>query len=147
MKEIFVNVILKEDAKIPVYATVQSSGADVYCKEEFTLAPMQYKMIHTGVYMELPDGVECQVRSRSGLAAKKGVVVLNAPGTIDSDYRGECNVILMNLGEEEVHFDKDERIAQFVFCDNVVRAKFNPVLFFREDTERGEGGFGHTGMR
>lgn len=147
MEEIFVNVILKEDAKMPFYATPQSSGADVYCKEEFTLTPMQHKMIHTGIYMELPEGIECQVRSRSGLAAKKGIIVLNAPGTIDSDYRGECNVLLINLGEEEVHFEKEERIAQFVFCNNVVKAKFNPVLFFKETTERGEGGFGHTGTK
>ena len=147
MEQVKINIILKEDAKMPVYATPQSSGADVYCQEEVTLAPMQRKMVHTGIFMELPEGVEVQVRSRSGLAVKKGIIVLNAPGTIDSDYRGECNVILINLGEEEVHFDKGERIAQFVFCKNVVKAEFESVACFNETTERGEGGFGHTGTK
>ena len=147
MKKRKVAIMLDEGAQVPFYATELSAGADVRCNENFTLNPGECKMIHTGVHMELPDDMECQVRPRSGLAAKYGITVVNAPGTIDADYRGECNVVLINHGKEPVEFEKGERIAQFVFVENVVQAEFDQVLFFSEETERGEGGFGHTGKK
>ena len=132
---------------MPVYATSQSSGADVKAAEDFSLEPGERRMIHTGLYMQLPENVEVQCRPRSGLALKKGITCLNAPGTIDADYRGECNVILINHGSEKVFFEKGERIAQFVFVENVVKADFELVNEFDDVTERGDGGFGHTGIK
>lgn len=147
MKEIQVKVVCKDGVQLPEYATPMSSGVDVRCIEDVELLVGERILVHTGLYFQLPEGIEVQVRSRSGLALKKGVIVLNAPGTIDADYRGECNVILMNLGEEDVEFKKGERIAQFVFCENVVHANFERVDSFDNETERGEGGFGHTGTK
>lgn len=140
-----IKIILKNDGVAPEYATPRSSGADVRCNEDFTLLPRERKMIHTGIYMQLPEDVEAQVRPRSGLAIKQGITCINSPGTIDSDYQGECNVLLINHGSEMVTFSKGERIAQFVFVENVVQAEFEIVEDFTEVTERGEGGFGHTG--
>lgn len=145
MKTREIDIILKEGAGCPKYGTPRSSGADVCCIEDFTLQPGERKMVHTGIYLQLPADVECQVRPRSGLALKHGITVLNAPGTIDSDYQGECNVILINLGREPYSFKKGERVAQFVFVEKVVHARFIPALDFTEETERGAGGFGHTG--
>lgn len=146
MKKRLVKIIIKNDGKLPVYSTPRSSGADVSSNEDFTLASGERKMIHTGIYMQLPDGMEAQVRPRSGLAIKYGVTCINAPGTIDSDYQGECNVLLINHGDKDVSFKKGERIAQFVFVENVVQAEFEEIQNFTETTERGDGGFGHTGL-
>ena len=147
MKQITVGIKTGgEDAQIPVYKTHRSSGADVYSAEDFVLRPGERRMIHTGVYLEIPDGYEVQVRSRSGLALNYGIIVLNSPGTIDSDYQGECNVILMNAGQDIWACKKGERIAQFVFAP-VVRGMFQRMLKFSKETERGAGGFGHTGMK
>ena len=147
MRKRKVAIMLDEGAQIPFYATELSAGADVKCNEDFTLNPGEHKLIHTGIRMELPDDMECQVRPRSGLAAKYGITVINAPGTIDADYQGECNVLLINHGTESVSFAKGERIAQFVFVENVVQAEFDLALGFTKKTERGEGGFGHTGKK
>lgn len=143
MKKRKIKAIIKGD--MPKYSTLLSSGADVTTTEAFSLKPMERRLVHTGIYLELPGDVEVQVRPRSGLALKKGITVLNSPGTIDADYRGECNVVLINLGSEEVAFEKGERIAQFVFIEGVFQADFERIDEFEETTERGEGGFGHTG--
>ena len=140
-----ISIILKDGGQCPRYGTPRSSGADVCCIEDFTLQPGERKLVHTGIYMQLPEDVECQVRPRSGLALKHGITVLNSPGTIDSDYQGECCVILINLGQEPYSFQKGERIAQFVFCEKIIPVRFQQALDFTEKTERGEGGFGHTG--
>jgi dUTP pyrophosphatase len=113
---------------------------------DYTLMPGESRMFHTGIYLQIPDGYEIQVRSRSGLAVKYGVVVLNSPGTIDSDYQGECNVILVNHGQEPFCVVKGERIAQFVLAP-VAQAVFQGMLDFTEETDRGAGGFGSTGMK
>lgn len=136
-----------ENSRIPEYKTARSSGADVYsADEDFTLRPGERRMVHTGVYLQILDGYEVQVRSRSGLAAKHGIVVLNSPGTIDSDYQGECNVILANQGDQPWVCRKGERIAQFVLAP-VCRMLLQTMIDFSETTGRGEGGFGSTGMK
>lgn len=132
---------------IPFYATSRSSGCDVRCTEEFTLAPGERKLVHTGIFLQLPEDVEVQVRPRSGLAWKKGVTVLNSPGTIDSDYQGECNVILINHSDVSVHFERHERIAQFVFIEGVVQAAFMRIEQFTENTDRSDNGFGSSGTK
>ena len=134
---------------MPEYASELSSGGDVRTIEEFTLKPMERKLVHTGIHFILPPDVEVQIRPRSGLAVKHGITVLNAPGTIDADYRGECCVVLINLGDKEVKFEKYDRIAQFVFVENVFQAEFEDVKIGEmiPTTERGEGGFGHTGVK
>lgn len=148
MDKIAVGIKLGDgDGRTPVYKTPRSSGADVYSADpDYTLMPGESRMFHTGIYLQIPDGYEVQVRSRSGLAAKYEVVVLNSPGTIDSDYQGECNVILINHGQEPFCVVKGERIAQFVLAP-VVQADFQGMLDFSEETERGAGGFGSTGMK
>ena len=147
MKRRKIKIMIKGDGKLPVYATPRSSGADVYSAEDFVLQPNERKMIHTGIYMQLPDDVEVQCRPRSGMAIKQGVTCVNAPGTIDSDYQGECNVLLINHDNVAHSFSKHERIAQFVFVENVIQADFEQVEEFTEKTERGAGGFGHSGMK
>lgn len=147
MKKRKVKVILKDGGENPFYATPRSSGADVKANEDFTINPKERKMIHTGIYLELPEDMEVQVRPRSGLAIKHGITVVNAPGTIDSDYQGECKILLINHGDEPVSFKRGERIAQFVFVENVVQADFENVSSFSEITQRGAGGFGHTGTK
>lgn len=146
MKRRKVKLILKDGTGIPVYSTERSAGADIKANEDFTLMPNERKMVHTGIHMQLPEDIEVQVRPRSGLAIKHGVTVINSPGTIDSDYQGECNILLINHGTEAVSFKKGERIAQFVFVENVIQAEFELTDSFTETTERGEGGFGHTGV-
>ena len=143
MKKIKVPIVLETGAQIPVYATPQSAGADVRCNSSFILKPGERRLVHTGIKMSLPDGYECQVRPRSGLAVKHGITVLNSPGTIDADYRGECCVLIINMGENSYHFMEGERIAQFVISP-VVQAEWDNVVFL-DSTERGEGGFGSTG--
>lgn len=146
MKKRKIKIILKgEFAQLPVYSTERSSGCDVFSTQTINLRVGDRVMIHTGIYMELPEDVEVQVRPRSGLALKKGITVLNSPGTIDSDYQGECNVILINHGEEDVVIHAGDRICQFVFVENVIQAEFERISEFVETTYRGTGGFGHTG--
>lgn len=128
---------------IPAYATDQAAGLDLATAEAFTLEPGARHLAGTGLALALPEGYEAQVRPRSGLALRHGVTVLNSPGTIDADYRGEVKVILINLGSEPVHFSVGERIAQMVVAP-VSRAELRVVTELSE-TVRGAGGFGHTG--
>ncbi len=133
-------------ALVPTYHGVLDAGADVYALEPIDVPPHQRAMVHTGIYMEIPEGYECQVRPRSGLALKHGITVLNTPGTIDASYRGECNVILMNHSDELYSVKQGDRIAQFVFSRHA-RALFMEVES-REElsmSDRGQGGFGHSG--
>lgn len=144
MKRKTVKIIFK-GKNLPIYSTPGSSGADVCCIDGFVLSPHERKMVHTGIFMQLPKDMECQVRPRSGLALKHGITCLNSPGTIDSDYQGECNVILINHSSVSYEFSAGERIAQFVFTNNIVQAKFKEITSFSKKTKRGEGGFGSTG--
>jgi len=146
MKKILIKISADEE-HVPVYGTEGASGADLKAKLEapVVLAPGDRRLIKTGVVFEIPRGYEGQIRPRSGLALKKGLTVLNSPGTIDYDYRGEVGVILINLGKESQLINNGERIAQIVF------APVSQAMFSREkkenlrETERGTGGFGHTG--
>ena len=135
-----------EGGKIPEYKTVGAAGADVCACLENPLVIESGKtaMIPTGLFFEIPEGYEIQVRPRSGLAAKNGVTVLNTPGTIDSDYRGELKIILINLGSDSFTVNNGDRIAQLVVSP-VIQGKFEIVNQINE-TERGSGGFGHTGV-
>ena len=142
-----VKIINRSHHPLPAYATSQSAGMDVRASIDtpLTILPMQRVIVPTGLYLSIPQGYECQVRPRSGLAAKFGVTVANAPGTIDSDYRGEVKVILVNLSDVPFVINDGERVAQLVF------ARHEHVAFTEvdslDDTDRGEGGFGHTGLR
>ena len=137
-----VKIINKSHHQLPAYETIQSAGMDLRANLDtpITLLPMQRCLVPTGLFISLPAGYEAQVRPRSGLAIKKGITVLNSPGTIDADYRGEIGVILINLSQEP--FD-GERIAQMVIS-NYEQVTWNQVEVL-DDTERGAGGFGHTG--
>jgi dUTP pyrophosphatase len=145
MDEIAVRFVAEGGASVPEYKTEGSAGADVRAllKESVVLKPGERAAVPTGLYIELPIGYEAQMRPRSGLALQKGITCLNSPGTIDSDYRGELKVILVNLGQEAVRIESGDRIAQIVVSP-VTRARFE-----RADelggTERGSGGFGSTG--
>ena len=142
-----INIINRTNSENPnpSYETPNSAGVDLraFTIEDITINPMERALIHTGLYMEIPSGYEGQVRPRSGLAIKKGITVLNTPGTIDSDYRGEICVILINLSNIPFTVKNGDRIAQMVFSP-VERAVFAEVRKLNE-TERGDGGFGHTG--
>lgn len=142
-----IKIINKSSHKLPHYETSASAGMDLRANltESITLQPLGRAIIPTGLYMELPVGIEAQVRPRSGLAAKKGVTVLNAPGTIDADYRGEVGVILVNLSNEPFTIENGERIAQMVIAKHE-RAEWK-VVEVLSATERGEGGFGSTGVK
>lgn len=131
--------------RIPEYQSEQASGCDLYAdiKEDMIIESGAYCIVPTGIRIELPYGYEAQVRPRSGLALKNGIGILNTPGTIDADYRGEIKVILFNLGQEPFTVRAGDRIAQLVFND-VVRGEFVSVKELN-DTKRGSGGFGHTG--
>jgi dUTP pyrophosphatase len=135
--------LLSTSAKLPTKATTGSAGFDLYADVQTSLEPGEWGVIATGVAVSLPQDMEVQVRSRSGLAAKFGVIVLNAPGTIDSDYTGEIKVILMNHGNERFFINRGDRIAQLVF------SKVYPIelaeIGVLPETERGNGGFGSTG--
>lgn len=135
------------DLALPAYATPQSAGMDLLCAEadDIVLDPGNRAMIATGIAIQLPSGFEAQVRPRSGLAAKHGVTVLNSPGTIDADYRGEIKVILINLGNEAVTFARGDRIAQMVIAP-VTQATWSETDAL-EDSARGSGGFGSTGTK
>lgn len=141
-----VQIINKSKHQLPAYATIQSAGMDLRANldQPITLAPMQRCLVPTGLYMALPIGFEAQVRPRSGLAIKKGITVLNSPGTIDADYRGEVCVILINLSADPFVIEDGERIAQMVIARHE-QVDWEPVEVL-DDTERGAGGFGHTGV-
>ena len=142
-----VKVINKSKHELPAYETTASAGLDVRANidESITLKPLERTLVKTGLFMEIPVGFECQVRPRSGLALKKGISVLNAPGTVDADYRGEVGVILINLSNESFVIEDGERIAQLVFAE-VKQANWNEVEVL-SDTDRGAGGFGSTGVK
>jgi len=133
------------DIALPSYATDHSSGLDLRTSEDVILQPGEYKLIPTGVAIEIPEGFEGQVRPRSGLALKYGIACLNSPGTIDSDYRGEVKVLLINLGKEVVRFGRGERIAQLIIS-SYERVEVELVEDLAE-SGRSTGGFGHTGTR
>lgn len=141
-----VQIINKSKHQLPAYATILSAGMDLRANldQPITLAPMQRCLVPTGLYMALPIGFEAQVRPRSGLAIKKGITVLNSPGTIDADYRGEVCVILINLSAEPFVIEDGERIAQMVIARHEQVAWEQVEVL--DDTERGAGGFGHTGV-
>ena len=142
-----VQIINKSHHKLPAYETIQSAGMDLRANLDapITLAPMQRCIVPTGLYMALPAGYEAQVRPRSGLAIKKGITVLNSPGTIDADYRGEVGVILINLSAEDFVINDGERIAQMVIARHE-QVEWQPVEVL-DETERGAGGFGSTGWK
>ena len=136
-----------KDLALPAYATTHSAGMDLMAAiaDPITLAPGERKLIPTGISIALPDGFEAQVRPRSGLALKHGLSIVNAPGTVDADYRGEVGVLLINLGQENFTIERGMRIAQMVIAP-YSRARFTEVLEL-PSSERGEGGFGSTGTR
>lgn len=138
-----VNVVNRSNNPLPMYETSGAAGLDIRCSSDFTLDSNARTLVPTGLYLHIPDGYEIQVRPRSGLALKHGITVLNTPGTIDSDYRGELGVILINHGPRSVEFQAGDRIAQIVLA-KVEHIMWNavPVL---EDTVRGDKGFGSTG--
>ena len=140
-----VQVINKSKHPLPQYATSLSAGMDLRANLEspIVLKPLQRCLVPTGIYMALPEGYEAQVRPRSGLAIKKGISVLNSPGTIDADYRGEVCVVLVNLSTEDFVIEDGERIAQMVIACHE-QAEWHEV-YVLDETERGAGGFGHTG--
>jgi dUTP pyrophosphatase len=132
------------DAVLPEYAHPSDAGMDVKSIDDLVIAPGKRALVHTGLVMALPPMYEAQVRPRSGLALKKGVTVLNTPGTIDSGYRGEVGVILINLGEEDFEIKKGDKIAQIVIAPVTVAEIVETDVI--DDTDRGEGGFGSTGV-
>lgn len=142
-----VKIINKSHHELPTYSTALSAGMDLRANidKPIVLAPMQRTLVPTGLYLSLPAGYEAQVRPRSGLAIKKGITVLNSPGTIDADYRGEVCVILVNLSAEPFTINDGERIAQMVVAKHET-VEWN-VVETLDDTERGEGGFGHSGTK
>lgn len=142
-----VKIINKGRQPLPTYATPQSAGMDLRANIDapVTLRPLERKLIPTGLYMALPEGYEAQIRPRSGLALKHGLTVLNSPGTIDSDYRGEVMVLLVNLSGDDFTVNDGERIAQMVIARHET-ARFETVSQL-DDTERGAGGYGHTGVK
>ncbi|WP_417200932.1 dUTP diphosphatase [Bizionia sp.] len=142
-----IKIINKSNHALPHYETIASAGMDLRANlsESRVLKPLERSIVGTGLFIELPVGVEAQVRPRSGLAAKKGITVLNAPGTIDADYRGEVGVILVNLSNEDFTIENGERIAQLVIAKHE-RAEWMTVNELSE-TDRGAGGFGSTGTK
>lgn len=147
MKEIEVKIVNHSNNPLPEYSTKDSAGMDVRAMldEPVTLRPLERALIPTGLHIQLPEGYECQIRPRSGLALKKGITVLNTPGTIDADYRGEIKIILINLSSEPYTIENGERICQMVIKE-YVKATLTQVDDL-DDTERGAGGFGHTGVK
>lgn len=140
-----IQIINRSKHALPQYATALSAGMDLRANIDtpILLKPMQRKLVPTGLYIALPEGFEAQIRPRSGLALKKGITLLNTPGTIDADYRGEIGVIVVNLSEEDFIIEDGERIAQMVIA-RYEKAEWEEVEVLGE-TERGDGGFGHTG--
>jgi dUTP pyrophosphatase len=140
-----IKVRAAEGIVLPAYATPGSSGLDIRASEAVVIKPGDHHAVTTGLFVEIPEGYEAQIRPRSGLAFKNGVTVLNAPGTIDSDYRGEIKVILVNLGDVNFSVEPGDRIAQMVIAP-VTRAELVRVEGLN-DTQRSDGGFGSTGRR
>ena len=142
-----VKIINRSRNPFPAYATAYSAGMDLRADLEkpVTLKPMERILIPTGLYVEIPEGYEGQIRPRSGLSVKHGLTVLNSPGTIDSDYRGEIKVILINLSKEDFTIESGERICQLVIA-RFEQVTWEPVELL-EESDRGEGGFGHTGKK
>lgn len=142
-----IKVVNRGHQQLPAYATPQSAGMDLRANlsEPITLHPMERRLIPTGLHIALPEGYEAQVRPRSGLALKHGLTVLNTPGTIDADYRGEIGVVLINLSQGDFVINDGERIAQMV----IARHEQGDLVVVEEldQTERGEGGYGHTGVK
>ncbi len=145
MESFKIKIINKSGNQLPKYSTEMSAGMDIraYLDREIKLKPLERAVIPTGLYIELPEGFEAQVRPRSGLAAEKGITVLNTPGTIDSDYRGEIKVIIINLSENDFIIKNSDRIAQMVIS-RYQKIEWELVDSIN-DTDRGTGGFGHTG--
>ena len=142
-----IKIVNKSNNELPAYSTKLSAGMDLRANltEPVVLKPLERKLIPTGLFVEIPEGYEAQIRPRSGLALKKGITVLNSPGTIDADYRGEIGVILINLSAEEFVIESGERICQMVIARHeTVQWNLAEIL---EETERGAGGFGHTGKK
>lgn len=146
MEELSIEITKKEGANLPVYGTELSSGMDLFAfiDEPVTIRPLERALIPTGIHMGIPEGYEAEIRPRSGLAYRFGITVLNTPGTIDSDYRGEIKVLLINLGNEPFVIKNGDRVAQIIF-KNVIRANLKVVASL-SDTSRGHGGFGSTGI-
>ena len=142
-----VKIVNKSSNELPAYSTVMSAGMDLRANltEPVVLKPLERKLVPTGLFIELPQGFEAQIRPRSGLALKKGITVLNTPGTIDADYRGEIGVILINLSQEDFIIKHGERICQMVVAAHET-VEWNLVEQL-EETDRGAGGFGHTGKK
>ena len=142
-----IKIVNKSHHPLPAYATELSAGMDLRANidEPIVLKPMERRLVPTGLHIALPVGYEAQVRPRSGLALKKGITVLNAPGTVDADYRGDVGVILINLSDEPFIIEDGERIARMVIARHE-HAEFLPVDVL-DETERGEGGYGHTGVK
>lgn len=142
-----IKFINKSDNPLPKYESEQAAGMDIRCylPAPVTLQPLERKLLPTGLYMELPAGYEAQIRPRSGLAQKRGLTVLNSPGTIDADYRGEIGIILINLSQEPQTIESGERICQMVIAHHEQPAIEEVVVL--SDTERGAGGFGHSGVK
>lgn len=142
-----VNIINKSNNALPAYETIASAGLDLraFISETITLKPLERRLIPTGLFIEIPVGFEAQVRPRSGLAFKNGITVLNSPGTIDADYRGEIGVLLINLSNEPFTIESGDRIAQLVFA-SVEQAEWISTVTLSE-THRGDGGFGSTGKK
>lgn len=142
-----IKIVNKGKQPLPQYATAQSAGMDLRADidEPVTLSPLERRLIGTGLHIALPAGYEAQVRPRSGLALKHGLTVLNTPGTIDADYRGEIGVVLINLSDKEFVVNPGERIAQMVVA-RYEQADLEQVELL-DETERGEGGYGHTGVK
>jgi dUTP pyrophosphatase len=142
-----IKIINKSNHPLPSYETLASAGMDLraFIQEPITLKPLERAIVTTGLFIELPVGFEAQVRPRSGLAYKNGITVLNSPGTIDADYRGEIGIILVNLSNQAFKIENGERIAQLVIAKHE-RAEWNQVSELTQ-THRGEGGFGSTGVK
>ena len=140
-----VKIVNKSNHALPAYETIASAGMDLraFIEEDIVLKPLERTLVPTGLFIELPVGFEAQVRPRSGLSFKKGIGVFNSPGTIDADYRGEIKVILVNLSNEEFVINDGERIAQMIISAHE-KAEWEEVVSLA-DSERGAGGFGHTG--
>ena len=147
MDKITVKIINESSNDLPQYATPYAAGMDLRAnlKEPVTLQPLERRLIPTGIRIELPEGYECQIRPRSGLALKSGITVLNTPGTIDADYRGEIGVILVNLSDKPFTVNHGERICQMVVARHA-SVEWQPADNLAE-SNRGDGGFGHTGVR
>jgi dUTP pyrophosphatase len=148
IKKIKIKFINTSNNKNPIYAKEGDSGFDLRANEDGSLGPLERKLVGTGLYFELPDGYELQIRPRSGLAYKNGITVLNSPGTVDTGYRGEIKVLLINLSNETFTWERGERIAQGVIAHRI-SSDYGDLIEVMEinESERGEGGFGSTGLQ